>query len=601
MKNNCSILMLVAMLIATNFMYAQAPNSFNYQAVLRDGSGNLITSGITNMRFTIHTGTATGTIQYQETKDLTPNQFGLVNHAVGTGLIQSGTMNNITWGTDSKFLQVEANTGNGYVDLGTQQLVSVPYAISSGDKQWAKSGNDISNLNSGLVGVGTNNPKHRLDVKGNIFLGTARSGDNFTPIEDVLYLGSGRKFLANTTGVAVDGSKDWINLMAHPFSKGILLGTSGSSDTTPHTAVNALMVVKSNGNVGIGTVNPLVKLHIESSNAEILRLNGGGSSVYMTIAEGGTYRGYIGSYSGAAADVDFGTGGGNLTGSTHLTIQGTPRLTVTSNGRVGIGTTAPDYPLHVASNVSATIGGWFHEYTSSTLFYNNGAVGVGICANANVYAPGFLAASDARIKKDIERSITANDLSTINRLKVTNYMHIDRVEKDRNLQKGFIAQEVYQVIPEAITKLTDFVPSIYAVAEKVETLADGRTVITTKKPHELKKNDEVRLITATKNDYKVENVMDAYRFEVSGLPATTQNVFVYGKKVDDFNVVNYDRIFTTGIGAIQELSKQVEALKVENTSLKAELVHSNTANASLKTDVEAIKAQLGIRSQNTTK
>ncbi len=117
------------------------------------------------------------------------------------------------------------------------------------------------------VGIGTTTPKHKLDVYGNIFLGTTQSNTSFTTISDALYLGSPRKFLANATGVNVEGTTDWINLMAHPFSAGILFGLSGYSDATPHTSVNALMVIRSSGNVGIGITNPTNLLSV-AGNAD---------------------------------------------------------------------------------------------------------------------------------------------------------------------------------------------------------------------------------------------------------------------------------------------------------------------------------------------
>ncbi len=58
--------------------------------------------------------------------------------------------------------------------------------------------------------------------------------------------------------------------------------------------------------------------------------------MYIAITENNIYRGYIGSYAGNAEDVDFGTGTGNTTGRVHLTIQGTPRLTVTATGSVDV-------------------------------------------------------------------------------------------------------------------------------------------------------------------------------------------------------------------------------------------------------------------------
>ena len=61
-----------------------------------------------------------------------------------------------------------------------------------------------------------------------------------------------------------------------------------------------------------------------------------------------------------------------------------------------------------------------------------------------------------------------------------------------------------------------------------------------------------------------EFVIDDWTFD-------TEKVFVYGKQVDDFRAVDYDRIFTLGIGAIQELSKENDQLKSELQSLKEKM------------------------------
>ena len=109
---------------------------------------------------------------------------------------------------------------------------------------------------------------------------------------------------------------------------------------------NQLFVQKTTGNVGIGTNTPSVPLDVKSASGFIGRLNGG-SGMYLGLYENDLYRGYLGSYAGAAEDVDFGTGGGNATGKLHLAIQGSPKLTVDASGKVGIGTTTPASLLHI--------------------------------------------------------------------------------------------------------------------------------------------------------------------------------------------------------------------------------------------------------------
>lgn len=54
------------------------------------------------------------------------------------------------------------------------------------------------------------------------------------------------------------------------------------------------------------------------------------------------------------------------------------------------------------------------------------------------------------------------------------------------------------------------------------------------------------------------NVPSPVTFEVKTGKAAPPWVFVYGKEVADFLSVHYDRIFTTGISAIQELSRQAD-------------------------------------------
>ncbi len=124
MKKLTSILLLLW--ATAGFLCAQSPYLINYQAVLRDGSGNLVTTGTVNLGISIHDAITGGNNLYQETHSVSPNPFGIANVKIGAGTVQSGNFNTIDWSSGDKYIQIYYNGG----PLGTRnQLVSVPFAI----------------------------------------------------------------------------------------------------------------------------------------------------------------------------------------------------------------------------------------------------------------------------------------------------------------------------------------------------------------------------------------------------------------------------------------------------------------------------------------
>jgi hypothetical protein len=103
-----------------------------YQAVVRDGSGTPLVNHPLTVRCTLHDSSASGTVIYQETHNITTNTLGLFTLHIGTGNASIGNIDSIHWALYKKFLQVEFDTtaqGGNYVDLGTQQFMAVPYAL----------------------------------------------------------------------------------------------------------------------------------------------------------------------------------------------------------------------------------------------------------------------------------------------------------------------------------------------------------------------------------------------------------------------------------------------------------------------------------------
>jgi uncharacterized protein (TIGR02145 family) len=123
-----SVILIVSCLLITPSLLAQSPLGIPYQAVMRNADGSVMASSTVNITFMIHDGTANGTVVYQENHSLTSNAQGLVSCVVGNGVVSQGNFSQINWGNGPKFLHVMM----GSVDLGTQQMLSVPYALHSG-------------------------------------------------------------------------------------------------------------------------------------------------------------------------------------------------------------------------------------------------------------------------------------------------------------------------------------------------------------------------------------------------------------------------------------------------------------------------------------
>jgi hypothetical protein len=108
-----------------------APQGIPYQALIRDNNGAALINTPVTVRFSLRQDAIDGTVEYQETHNLNTNAFGLVNTHFGSGTATQGTFANINWSNTTKFIQVEANTGSGFVEMGTQQMMSVPFALQS--------------------------------------------------------------------------------------------------------------------------------------------------------------------------------------------------------------------------------------------------------------------------------------------------------------------------------------------------------------------------------------------------------------------------------------------------------------------------------------
>ena len=256
-------------------------------------------------------------------------------------------------------------------------------------------------------------------------------------------------------------------------------------------------------------------------------------------------------------------------------------MVVRFDGRVGIGTNSPQATLDVNGFVNSSSGGsyGFLNNAGATGTAAAGSNNYSIKASHRILASEFNANSDRRIKNIIGPADNLSDLDILKKLQVTNYKLIDSMSQGNQLVKGFIAQQVNEVYPQAFSKRTDVVPSIYCLSNQTSLDINNKTLtVVLKKKHGLQPGDKVRLFSAERmEDKEVLAVTDEYSFTVKDWQINTagllpdQQVFVYGKEVGDFGALDYNKIFSLGISAIQQLAKENEDQKKINQNLQQQI------------------------------
>jgi hypothetical protein len=120
-------------LLLTQSVFAQAPQKMSYQAVIRNSSSALLLSTLVGMQISVLQGSSTGTPVYVETQKPSTNSNGLVSLEIGMGTVVKGTFASINWANGPYFIKTETDItgGTAYSIAGTNELMSVPYALFS--------------------------------------------------------------------------------------------------------------------------------------------------------------------------------------------------------------------------------------------------------------------------------------------------------------------------------------------------------------------------------------------------------------------------------------------------------------------------------------
>ena len=219
------LISLFAFMIALTTL-AQVPQGFNYQATVRNASGDLIVNQNVYFKFNILQDSQTATPTYSETHYVPTDDAGQVSLVIGEGTASIGVFSDLDWSSGSRFLGIELNTGNGYTAMGTTQFYSVPYALyaesaGSGGTSLPNGTNDGDSLiwdmnTSSWIVVNGNNSSTNIEI-------TTGQINNITPFgassSGVITSDGGSSITAK--GIVWDTSPDpGINLNSQTYEGG---------------------------------------------------------------------------------------------------------------------------------------------------------------------------------------------------------------------------------------------------------------------------------------------------------------------------------------------------------------------------------------------
>ncbi len=206
----------IILLFVPSLVMAQAPLGFNYQGIAREADGTPMSNSEIGIRVSIIDGPQ-GTVQFEEDHFLTTNDFGLFTAIIGQGNGGS-TLNSVDWAGGNLWLQIELDPDNSgiYLLMGSQQLMSVPYALfaqESGAGLAAGSGISINNgkinniapdrpitlIEGTNVTIDNNYPNFTISATGN-----DADADPENEIQDLQLLGNNLTITNNGTATDID-------------------------------------------------------------------------------------------------------------------------------------------------------------------------------------------------------------------------------------------------------------------------------------------------------------------------------------------------------------------------------------------------------------
>ena len=265
-------------------VFSQSPPLVNYQGVARNVAGVPIINQNISIKFELLQGSASGAVVYTEQQTVITNSLGLFNTQIGA----SNPLIGINWQNGPYFLQIgiDAAGGTSYTFLGTQQLVSVPYALFAQKAGSAPSptvayvgnvlsvGGNTTTINSGALYSAGNG----IDISGGVISNTA--------VPSITLTGSGLATVSPSVSSI-------FNINVPPpslsYTPGVLLLTQGAASSSVGIPTSSTSLMAGNTNMqlipGLNsyTLSPYSYNLSSNSNTITLSNSPGGSISSATL------------------------------------------------------------------------------------------------------------------------------------------------------------------------------------------------------------------------------------------------------------------------------------------------------------------------------
>lgn len=426
---------LIIMLAVLSTLSSIAQQGINYKALIKDNEGNAIKEQTVTVVFTILQGT---TAVYAETHASTTDANGIIILNIGMGTVQSGDFDAIVWANDDHFLNVQIDTGNGLVNMGTTQFMAVPYAnhartVEEHDhlgETWSGS-NPLSIFNSGPFNAAAliinNSAGHGLDITANTL------GIN----------------IGNTGGTSINvqnAGHNGVNVMTAENYGGYFVGNNGGvfaaapDNSTPDIILGVTSMTEDEGIISSLENAPSSDLWLKSNDAVVIVLDQNDDE-----------------------DGDF-----------EIKANNSPAVifNVSEDGKVGISTSTPSTKLQIIGGTDASLAdgsGYvvLGSENSVNMVLDQNEIMIrdnGVASNLFLQLDGgdvwvgnnVVHSSDRRLKQDINN--LSYGLDEILQLVPKTYYWKNRDQSKKSL--GLIAQDVQSIISEIVNTADDDIKTL---------------------------------------------------------------------------------------------------------------------------------------------